>query len=368
MLIDYFSFLAKVLTVGIIVLFCCAFLLALIARARAGRAEEGGRIEIIPISEDLEELSDLFEKETLSKAARKTLVQARKADKKREKKEAKAQKKARKNNLKLVEEGSETLDASDASEESRLFVLRFEGDIEASTVDNLREAITAVLLTVSAQDEVLVVVDSEGGYVHRYGLAAAQLERIRLRNIPLTIAVDTVAASGGYLMACVGNRIIAAPFAIVGSIGVIAEVPNFHRVLEKYEVDYDQFTAGEFKSTVSRFAKNTDKGRAKFQEELDDTHTLFKMFIQRYRPHLAMEKIATGEHWHAVQAVRMGLVDELMTSDDYILQAHMQERPIFEVSYTITKPVLDRLFDRLYGYCAPLTQLFALFKHGKKPL
>jgi len=228
------------------------------------------------------------------------------------------------------------------SSKKRLFVLNFDGDIKASAVSNLREEITAVLMVARSEDEVLVRLTSAGGMVHAYGLAASQLARIRTRNIPLTVAVDKVAASGGYMMACVANRIVAAPFSILGSIGVIAQLPNFSRVLKKNDVDYEQFTAGEFKRTVTMFGENTDAARAKFREEIEETHRLFKNFVHHYRPSLDISKVSTGEHWYGTQALDLNLVDQLLTSDDYLLE-QSQACDVFEIIYSTRKPWSARL-------------------------
>ncbi len=228
------------------------------------------------------------------------------------------------------------------SAKKRLFVLNFDGDIKASAVGNLREEITAVLMVARSDDEVCVRLTSSGGMVHTYGLAASQLARIRTRNIPLTVAVDKVAASGGYMMACVANRIIAAPFSILGSIGVIAQLPNFSRVLKKNDIDFEQFTAGEFKRTVTMFGENTDAARAKFREEIEETHRLFKNFVNHYRPGLDIAKVSTGEHWYGTQALELKLVDQLLTSDDYLLE-QSQTADVFEIIYTLRKPLSTRL-------------------------
>lgn len=207
----------------------------------------------------------------------------------------------------------------DTSERPRLFILDFQGDLRASATESLREEINAILTAARPQDGVLLRLESAGGLVHNYGLAASQLIRLRERRIHLTVSIDRVAASGGYLIASVADRIIAAPFAIVGSIGVIAQVPNFHRVLKKHEVDFELHTAGEFKRTLTLFGENTDAARAKFREELAEVHQSFKNHIVRYRPNVEINQIATGEYWLGERARDLDLVDELGTSDDFIL-------------------------------------------------
>jgi serine protease SohB len=202
----------------------------------------------------------------------------------------------------------------------KIYVLDFKGDTAASAVENLREEITLILSTAKAgRDRVVVRLESPGGMVHGYGLAAAQLVRLRDAGFNLTICVDKVAASGGYMMACIANEIVSAPFAVVGSIGVVAQVPNFNRLLKEKHIDFELYTAGQFKRTVTMFGENTAEGKAKFEEELQQTHELFKHFVEKYRPQLNVEKVATGEHWYGKDALELNLVDQLKTSDEYLL-------------------------------------------------
>lgn len=223
----------------------------------------------------------------------------------------------------------------------RLFVIDFDGSVDAHEVEQLREEVTAVLAIATKDDEVLLRLESGGGVVHGYGLAASQLHRIKKQQIPLTIAVDKVAASGGYMMACLADRILAAPFAIVGSIGVVAQLPNFHRLLRKNDIDVEQFTAGEFKRTVTVFAENTEKGREKFQQELEHTHDLFKHFVKENRPVVDIDEVATGEHWFGYQALPLKLVDELSTSDDY-LQSKLSSHKVFHLKYQQKRSLAEK--------------------------
>lgn len=202
----------------------------------------------------------------------------------------------------------------------KVYVLDFNGDTAASAVSSLREEITLILATAkSGRDRVVLRLESPGGMVHGYGLAAAQLVRLRDAGFHLTICVDKVAASGGYMMACIASEIISAPFAVVGSIGVVAQVPNFNRLLKEKHIDFELYTAGQFKRTVTMFGENTEEGKAKFEEELQQTHNLFKHFVEKYRPQLNVEKVATGEHWYGQDAIDLNLVDQLKTSDEYLL-------------------------------------------------
>jgi serine protease SohB len=221
----------------------------------------------------------------------------------------------------------------------KVYVLDFKGDTAASAVEQLREEITLILATAKAgRDRVVVRLESPGGMVHGYGLAAAQLVRLRDAGFHLTICVDKVAASGGYMMACIGSDIISAPFAVVGSIGVVAQVPNFNRLLKEKHIDFELYTAGQFKRTVTMFGENTEEGKAKFEEELQQTHELFKHFVEKYRPKLNVEKVATGEHWYGNDALDLNLVDKLQTSDEYLLGL-LQQHDVYVIE-TRKKPTL----------------------------
>lgn len=232
----------------------------------------------------------------------------------------------------------EKLKAKNKDKAQQVFVLDFDGDMKATAVKHLREEISTLISTASKGDEVVIRLESGGGLVHSYGLAAAQLARLKDAGFKLTVCVDKVAASGGYMMACVADTIIAAPFAVIGSIGVVSQVPNFHKWLKNHDVDYEQFTAGDYKRTVTVFGENDDEDRAKYQEELEQTHELFKHFVNRYRSVLDVEKVATGEHWYGEDALHLNLVDKLQTSDSYILELmedqdvyalHSRQKPTF---------------------------------------
>src|SRR6267378_2285805 len=213
---------------------------------------------------------------------------------------------------------------------------------QIDAVRNLREEVTAIIAASGKDDEVVVRLESAGGAVPHYGLAAAQLMRLRDRAIKVTVCIDRIAASGGYMIACVADKIVAAPFAIIGSIGVVAQLPNFHRLLKKHDVDFQEMTAGEFKRTVSVFGEITEKGLRKFQEELEDTHLLFKEFVKAHRPKLDIEQVATGEHWLARRGLELGLVDQLGTSDEYLV-ARALEGNLYQVAFERARPLRERL-------------------------
>ncbi len=230
----------------------------------------------------------------------------------------------------------------------RVFIIDFKGDLKASALPSLREEVGAVLEVATTDDRIVVRLENYGGVVHEHGLAASQLVRIRDKEIPLTVAVDKVAASGGYLMACVANKIVAAPFAILGSIGVIAQLPNFNRMMDSHGIDFEQITAGKYKRNVTIFGKNTDEDRAKLKAELEDVHDLFKTAVSTYRPDLDLEKIATGEHWYGTRAIEMGLVDEIKTSDE-LLAGLAKDMDLYRVAYKIKQPLQKRLMANVDG-------------------
>ena len=318
-LYEYGLFLAKTVT---FVLAVIAIIVAITAAAMKQKSKKGD-LEITDLSDQFEQIEEEVTQALLSKEQ---LKQKEKDDKKEAKIKAKAAKKSGKN---------------EDDDKSRLFVLDFNGSVDAREVTSLREEVTAVLSVAKEQDEVFIRLESGGGMVHGYGLASSQLDRIRQKNIPLTVSVDKVAASGGYMMACVANKIIAAPFAILGSIGVIAQVPNFHKLLKKNDIDYEQFTAGEYKRTVTMFGENTEKGREKFNEELEETHVLFKDFVSEHRASLDVAKVATGEHWFGTKALELGLVDHIQTSDDY-LQSLSKSHNIVAVKYALHKTLAEK--------------------------
>lgn len=298
--------------------FIFIILIGIISIASRGKDKLRGRITIKNLNKKYREVKDALSAEILSKSELKKFhKEQKKADKMKEKS---AENQAKKN----------------------VFILNFEGDIKASAVTALREEVTAILGIATPRDEVVVKVESAGGMVHAYGLAASQLMRIRQQHIPLTIIVDKIAASGGYMMACIGNKILAAPFAIIGSIGVIVQLPNFHRLLKDKHIDFEQITAGQFKRTLTLFGENTEKGREKMHEEVEDIHRLFKDLIKTNRPALDVQKVATGEHWLGAQALELNLVDELRTSDDYLLK-QSQDAELYEIHYHMKKSLAEKI-------------------------
>ncbi|RBP53303.1 protease SohB [Arenicella xantha] len=318
-LFSYGLFIAKVVTSLVALLFA----VAIIAGAR--KKDEGPSLKITNLNDRYSEL--------------KTTVLHALMDKKQFKQYSKAQAKAEKKDKR----------SSDSAEEkARLFVLEFEGDIRASEVETLREEITAVLSIAEPRDEVLLRLDNSGGMVHEHGLAASQLQRIKDAELNFTVSVDKVAASGGYMMACIADRIVSAPFAILGSIGVLAQLPNFNRLLDKAGIDFEQHTAGEYKRTVTMFGKNGEKEREKLQTELQETHVLFRDFVKEHRPVLDIDKVSTGEHWYGKQALELNLVDELITSDDYLVNA-LKQFNIFEVKMELRKGIPEKLMGGLFS-------------------
>jgi serine protease SohB len=318
---EYGLFLAQAVTLVAAILVVVAAIVSMGQKQRSEHHE--GHIEIRNLNDKYRHISDTIEQVVSDPEL---LKAEKKSRKKADKAKAKEQKKQRKQAAGEQEE----------KRRPRLYVLDFHGDLKASAADNLREEVSAVLLQATEGDEVVVKVESPGGLVHGYGLASSQLQRVRDAGVPLTIAVDKVAASGGYMMACVGNRIIAAPFAVLGSIGVLAQLPNFNRLLKKHDIDFELLTAGEYKRTLTLFGENTDKGREKFVEELEETHSLFKTFVSDNRPELDIAKVATGEVWYGRNAIDVGLVDEIKTSDAYV-QEHLEDWDVYDVRFVHKK-------------------------------
>lgn len=284
-------FLTIVATVGVIIM--------LSRRRRLGLP----RLEVKPLNARFEALGDALRHSVLERKQLKALSKERKREKK-----------------------------APPPDKKHVYVLDFDGDLLATGVVSLREEINAITAVARPEDEVVVRLESPGGGVPHYGLAAAQLARLREKKVKLTVCVDRVAASGGYMMACVADRIVAAPFAIIGSIGVVAQVPNLNRLLKKHDVDFEEMTAGEYKRTVSLFGEITEKGRQKFSEQLEETHVLFKDFVKSQRPGLDVAKVATGEYWLAKRALELGLVDQLSTSDDYLL-SRVADAQLYQVRF-----------------------------------
>ena len=269
-----------------IIVFAFVVITGVIAQAAQKQKKQKGELEVTHLSRELQEMQDALQMELL--------------DKKGRKKAEKLLKKARK---------------SEEKHDKRLFVIDFKGSLDAKEVDSLRREVNAILSMATDKDDVLVRLESGGGVVNGYGLAAAQLQRLREHGMTVHVAVDKVAASGGYMMACVGHKIYAAPFAFIGSIGVVAQIPNVHRWLKNHDIDFEQITAGEFKRTLTIFGENTEEGRRKFKKDLEAIHHQFKDFVQTNRPQLDIDKVATGEVWSGQQAKELGLVDEIITSD-----------------------------------------------------
>ena len=317
--IGYLFFLLKTLTI----LTGLAVFIVLALRVRSSGSLEPEQLEITDLKERYRALSHSLKELSLPAKDYKAFLKAeRQRDKDRQK--------------------------TGHTQQRRLFIIEFNGDIRASEVSALRVLVTTLLLEARDGDHVLVRLDNAGGMVSEHGLAASQLARLRAKGIPLTVAVDKVAASGGYLMACVADRLIAAPFAVIGSIGVLAELPNFHRLLERYGVDFELHTAGEYKRTLTLFGENTDDGRHKLREQLEETHSLFKTFVAEYRPNLDLERVATGEYWHGQRAVELGLVDAIQTSDDFILEAGA-DMELLKLKYRAHKKPLERLIASMRG-------------------
>jgi serine protease SohB len=321
-------FTAKALIVIIMILILLAGILAVFSR---GKEKQQGKITSKNLNEHYTVVKESLLEHILSKKAFKKF-----------KKEQKTLEKSKK---------------EDHDDKHNVYVLNFNGDIKASAVTALREEVTAIINIAKPEDEVFLRLESPGGMVHAYGLAAAQLLRLRQHNIPLTVGVDKVAASGGYLMAAVANKILAAPFAIIGSIGVIVQLPNFNRLLKEKNIDFEQITAGNHKRTLTVFGENTEEGREKLHQEIDEIHKIFKDVVHEYRGELDIEKVATGEHWLAKKAIEFKLVDEIKTSDDYLLEKSKTAN-LFEITYHIKKSFTEKLFSGAKTFLTSISNIF----------
>tara|TARA_Y100000992_G_scaffold122372_1_gene80152 strand:+ start:313 stop:1344 length:1032 start_codon:yes stop_codon:yes gene_type:complete len=314
-LIEYGMFLAKALT--IIVSIGAVLSMIISASQKTNRGDDNGEIDILPLNIDFEKTKNKLRIATVEDSEKKI-------------------------ERKKIKQESKNKNALNSKSKKRIYVVNFEGNIAASAVENLREEITAILSIANKKDEIIVRLESSGGMVHSYGLASSQLDRIKKAKLKLTICIDKVAASGGYMMACVGDKIIAAPFAIVGSIGVVAQMPNFNKLLKKHDIDFELLTAGEHKRTLTLFGKNTDKGREKFIEELNETHELFKEYVAQRRPNIDINKIASGEIWFGSRARELSLVDEISTSDEYICSCFNSAK-VFEIKFVRKQKLLQRI-------------------------
>jgi serine protease SohB len=324
-LIEYGMFLAKAATIVLAIVIVIAVLAASGQRSR--KPGKKGSLKISRLNEHFDEMKDTLRASVLEK---KELKQLHKEEKKQEKLEAKAAK------------HDADSDESGETHKKRVFVINFKGNIAADAVSSLREEISAILTMAETEDEVMLRLESPGGMVHAYGLASSQLVRLRNARIPLTICVDKVAASGGYMMACLADRLVAAPFAIIGSIGVLVQLPNFHKVLKKYDVDYEMISAGEYKRTLTTFGEITQKSRDKVQEDVETIHDIFKSWVKEHRPSVEIDKVATGETWLGSQAKERYMVDDIKTSDEYIIDA-CKNADVFEIEYEFQKSIQDKL-------------------------
>ncbi|MFC0139586.1 protease SohB [Erwinia mallotivora] len=342
-LLSYYGlFLAKTVTI-VLAFIAIAMVIANLAMRRRG---QNGKLELTHLGERYLEMKDDMLLAKMKQPQKKLWQKERK---KKQKQEAKSAKQG----------------INHIQQKPTLFVIDFRGSMDAHEVSSLREEVSAVLAVAKAEDEVLLRLESPGGVVHGYGLASSQLQRLRDKKIRLTVAVDKVAASGGYMMACVADRIVAAPFSIIGSIGVVAQIPNFNRLLKRNEIDVELHTAGEYKRTLTLFGENTEQGREKFRENLNETHLLFKQFVHQMRPGLDIDSVATGEHWFGTQALEKGLVDAIGTSDDLIIE-HLNGHEVIAVRYTRRRKLMDRFTQSAASSAEGVILRF--WQRGEKPL
>ncbi|KMV68314.1 protease SohB [Rosenbergiella epipactidis] len=341
---EYGLFLAKSVTVLVVIVALVLF----IVNQRGKTKQSPGELLIREPGKEFEQLQKRLELALVEPSAQKQWRKTEKQNEKARIKERKAEAKAGTTPTKPV-----------------LYLLNFKGSMDAHEVETLRKEVSAVLSVAKPGDEVLLKLESPGGVVHGYGLAASQLQRIRDQGITLTAVVDKVAASGGYMMACVANHIVAAPFSIIGSIGVVAQIPNIHRLLKKNDIDVELHTAGQYKRTLTMLGENSEEGREKFRQDLDETHQLFKSFVAQMRPSLDINSVATGEHWYGKQALEKGLIDEISTSDALII-SKMQQFRLLSISYAHRKTLVERFTQS--GASVVEKAVLKLWQRGQKPL
>ena len=315
-LTDYLIFLLKVFTIALAI----TIPLLIVIGSSKSKNQTRGKLSITNLTDKFEEMGNAVKGSVMNQ---KELKKFNKETSKEKKKKDKAK------------------DNDKDKDTDSVFVLNFKGDIQASEVEKLKQEVNAILLSDTECKEVVIRVESGGGSAYAYGLCAAELKRLVDNEINLTVCIDKVAASGGYLMSCVATKIIAAPWAIVGSIGVIAQLPNFHRLLKKNSIDFEMHTAGAFKRTLTTLGENTDEGREKFKSDLEDLHLIFKNFVKEQRPQVDTEIVATGETWQGEDAVKVGLVDSLETSDNYLL-ALSKGAKLFEIEFVEKKNLTER--------------------------
>ena len=320
MWLDLLGFVLQVVVVVIAILIVLAGIAALKTRNKSAT----GTIHVTAVHKKIKAVAEKMRASVLDKPALKQLAKEKKLAAKQNKKNNKDKN-------------------SSPAKDNKVYLLEFTGDVKATAISQLRQSITAILSVASKGDEVVVKLESPGGFVHSYGLAASQLVRIKNAGLTLTVCVDKVAASGGYMMACVANKIIAAPFAVVGSIGVVAQIPNFHKLLKKNDVDVEVLTAGDYKRTLTMFGENTDKDREKFIDKLENTHGLFKNFIKQNRASLDVDSVADGDVWYGTDALEKNLVDAIQTSDEYLLDLANNDQQIYKVKYTMPKSFMEKL-------------------------
>ena len=348
---EYGLFLAKALTIVIALVLTLIVMISL-AMKQSGNTTEKGQLEFVSLSDSYDDLKQYAKRSLLSDAELKAFDKQEKANAKAEKKAAK--KAVKKGGTEVTKAKPEPVENATSTAEispHNVFVIDFTGSMQADEVEALRREVTAVLSVATPDDEVVIRLESGGGVVHGYGLAAAQLQRIKDADVKLTVTIDKVAASGGYMMACVADHVICANFAIIGSIGVVAQVPNIHKLLKKNDVDIEMHTAGEYKRTLTMLGENTDEGRAKFKAELEAVHVMFKDFVSTNRPELNINEVATGEYWYGIEALNKGLVDTLSTSDDVLLGLN-QTHKVYRVKYVEKKNLAEKL-----GFAAESTLL-----------
>ena len=167
---------------------------------------------------------------------------------------------------------------------------------------------------------IVLRVDSPGG-----GAAASQeifeyIRGIQEEGLPLVVSMGSVAASGGYYIACTADTIFANPGTLTGSIGVVMSFTNLEELFGKIGLDFEVIKSGRFKDTGSWSREMTDAERALLQGTIDDIHAQFVEAIAEGRgmEYDAVAALADGRIFSGRQALEAGLVDRLGTLEDAV--------------------------------------------------
>lgn len=159
---------------------------------------------------------------------------------------------------------------------------------------------------------VVLRINSPGGLIAPAQEVYQAIERLGQKK-PVVASMSTIAASGGYYVACAAESIIANPGSLTGSIGVKAQVPNFQELMRKLGVEQETIVSGDLKDAGSPTKEMTPKEREYFQEIVDELSGQFIQVVAQSRDLELQEvqELADGRAFTGTQALDEGLVDEL---------------------------------------------------------